>query len=81
LHYSALKIFFRTKVSEKATLADVQGRGEFADGEPFETFERRDIYGSLQNRTASFDTPRTPALISSRNAGWRSGYQWLPRTA
>jgi len=81
LHDSALKIFLRAEMREEATLADLQGRGEFADGEPFETFERRDIHGSLQNRAASFYTARTPALISSPNAGWRGGYQWLPRKA
>src|SRR4029077_7766382 len=81
LHHSALKVFFRTKVSKKAALTYLQGRGEFSDGEPLETFERSDIYGSLQNRAASLYTAWTPALIRCRDAGWRSGCQWLPRTA
>jgi hypothetical protein len=81
LHNGALKIFFRTKVSKKAALTYLQGRGEFSDGEPFETFERSDIYSFLQNRAASLYTARTPALIRCGDAGWRSGYQWLPRTA
>ena len=81
LHHSALKVFFRTEVSEKAALTYLQGRREFADGEPFETFERSNIYGSLQNRAASLNAARTPALIRCRDAGWRSGCQRLPRTA
>jgi hypothetical protein len=40
LHHGALKIFFRTEVREKAALTYLQGRGEFADGEPFEAFQR-----------------------------------------
>jgi hypothetical protein len=81
LHHGALQIFLRPKVSEKAALTDLQRRGEFPDGEAFETFERSDIHGSLQNRAASLYASRTPALIRSGNAGWRGGYQRLRRTA
>jgi hypothetical protein len=79
LHHSALKVFFRTKVSEKAALTDLQGCGEFADGEPLETFERSEIYGSLQNRAPRLYASRTPALNRSRN-GRRSDCKGLPRT-
>jgi hypothetical protein len=63
LHHGALKVFFRTKVSEKAALADLERCGEFADGEGFKTFERSNIHGLLQNGAASLDTARTSALI------------------
>jgi hypothetical protein len=78
LHHSALKIFLRAEMREEAALADLQGRGEFADGEPFEAFERSDIHGSLQNRATSLNTARTPPLIRSCDSGRRSGYQRQP---
>jgi hypothetical protein len=63
LHYSALKIFFRTKVREKAAFADLEGGSKFTDGESFETFKRSEIYGSLQNRAVRLYAARTSALI------------------
>jgi hypothetical protein len=81
LHHSALKIFLRTKVSEKAALTYFQRGGEFADGEPFETFERSEIHGSLQNRAMRFYAARTPALDRSQNDGRRGDCKWLPRAA
>jgi hypothetical protein len=81
LHHSALKIFLRAEMREEAALADLQRGGEFADGEPFEAFERSDIHGSLQNRAASLYAARSPPLISSCDSGRRSGYQRQPRAA
>src|SRR4029077_6959705 len=81
LHHSALKIFFRTKVSKKAALTYLQGRGEFSDGEPFETFERSEVHSSLQNRAMRFYTACTPALDHSQNDGRRGDCKWLPRAA
>ena len=62
--------------SEEAALADVQGTGELADGEAFETFQRSDVDGFAEDGATGFQAAgaaRRLLCCGGSAAWWRCG--------
>src|SRR6185295_17364669 len=48
-HRRELQVFLRAEVCEEAALRHLQLIREAADGEAFESFERRHVHGAIEN--------------------------------